>query len=81
MSKYLLEVSEVCYMIYYRTGAHVRVCLAFFREVGWSEEGRDESRWDEVGERERENRITEGLVDHGEGFSFYCTKWGITGGF
>lgn len=40
--------------IYYRTGAHVRVCLAFFREVGWSEEGRDESSWDEVGERERE---------------------------
>ena len=39
LSKYLLEVSEVCYMISYRTGAHVRVCQAFFKEVGWSEEG------------------------------------------
>lgn len=26
-------------------------------------------------ERERER------VDHGEGFGFYYTKWGITGGF
>ena len=41
-------------MIYYRTGAQVRVCLTFFKEVDWSGEGRDESRRDEVRERERE---------------------------
>lgn len=41
-------------MIYYRTGAQMRVCLTFFKEVDWSGEGRDESRRDEVRERERE---------------------------
>ena len=50
----MLEVSEACYMIYYRTGAQMRVCLTFFKEVDWSGEGRDESRRDEVRERERE---------------------------
>ena len=54
LSKYLLEVSEACYMIYYRTGTQVRMCLTFFKEVDWSGEGRDESHRDEGRERERE---------------------------
>ena len=31
-------------------------------------------------EKERENKIREGFVDHGEGFGFYYMKWGIIGG-
>lgn len=53
LSKYLLEVSEACYMIYYRTDTQVRMCLTFFKEVDWS--GEEEMRV--IGmkaERERE---------------------------
>lgn len=43
-----------------------RVCLAFSRKCGWSAVGRGESSRDEVRERERGGKITEGLAGQGK---------------